>query len=246
MKLISKRRNEMKANINYKVLDIYLARGLCDGEGEPEGQVCVEEAVCLAMGLPISDDPPCTAKSLSSYSIALNDSQWSSPKARAEGLRALAYAQIGTAGKLNEEIFSSRLGELTIRVLIPTLFRELGICKEEADLCEREGTPGACRDAVEAARDSSRAEKVAALAEKAARAATAAEAASRAAQAKQAETRAEKAAQAAWESEKAAQVAKATAETVAMAHTDRDKFFKLSASLCLLALKEQGFVGDRG
>ncbi|MCI0558028.1 MAG: hypothetical protein MN733_05995 [Nitrososphaera sp.] len=211
-------------SVNYDVLDKYLARGLCAGTGDPEGRVCVEAAICLAMGLPISANPPCTASSLRSYKILLNDCKWSSPEARSEGLRALSYAQIGTAGKLNEEMFASRLGELTIRILVPVLFRGIGICKEAADRCEREGTPSACRDAEEAAKAGG-----AAWAEKVARYAAG----------ETWET---------WEAAWAARAAQIAWDEVRMEKADigdPDKFLKLSASLCLLALKEQGFVGER-
>jgi hypothetical protein len=74
-----------------------IARGLTWGKGERKpGKMCVEAAVCYAMGLPHSDDPPCVHPSVRGDKIGLNDMEWSSNKARAEGLREVAIAQLGS------------------------------------------------------------------------------------------------------------------------------------------------------
>ena len=65
--------------------------GLVAGVGVPEpGKMCVEAAVCYAMGLPHGDNPTCVAPKLRWLKIRLNDSRWSSPQARAQGMRRLA------------------------------------------------------------------------------------------------------------------------------------------------------------
>ena len=84
--------------------------GLCSGVGEPiPGKMCVEAAVCYAMGLPHSDKPTCVSTALRSLKIQLNDSNWSSYAARAKGLRRLAIAQLGSEGNLDEREFVDRV-----------------------------------------------------------------------------------------------------------------------------------------
>ena len=137
--------------------DEVLARGLSRGVGKPEGQMCIEAAVCNALGLPHGDDPKCVARAVRSFKIVLNDSAWSSSKARARGLRDLGLAQLGSLGVVDNVEFSKRLAEKTIRVLLPKLFREVFPGNEKllaaADRMEAEGTQDAAyaADAADAA-----------------------------------------------------------------------------------------------
>jgi hypothetical protein len=87
---------ELTREIAIKVLGI-VDHGLSHGLGTPEpGKLCVEAAVCLALGLPHGDNPPCVGYAVRSFKIRLNDSKWSSPEARAIGMRRLAIAQLGS------------------------------------------------------------------------------------------------------------------------------------------------------
>src|SRR5262249_22794737 len=96
-------------NVARKVIETVDA-GLVHGMGNPvPGQMCVEAAVCYAMGLPHGDQPECVAPALRSLKIRLNDSRWTSDQARAKGLRRLAVAQLGSAGVLDEREFSRRV-----------------------------------------------------------------------------------------------------------------------------------------
>src|SRR5688572_33172763 len=71
--------------------------GLCQGLGQPEpGKMCVEAAVCFALGLEHSDEPECVGDAVRSFKIALNDAEWPSNKERAAGLREIAVAQLGS------------------------------------------------------------------------------------------------------------------------------------------------------
>lgn len=129
-------------------IDAIFSRGLCQGIGHQGEQVCVEAAICEAMGLPHNDDPPCVAKEVRAYKIGLNDCSWSSPAARAAGLRDLAIAQLGTESSLNYGDFTWRMQQKTIRVILPRYFRELLVDLEHlaaADVCEREGTTAAAQ-----------------------------------------------------------------------------------------------------
>src|ERR1700722_18874196 len=102
-----------------KVLKVVDA-GLVNGVGRPiPGQMCVEAAVCYALGLPHGDDPKCVSPALRSLKIRLNDSSWSSEQARAKGLRRLAVAQLGSLGELDEKEFVRRLVDHAIRVSTP-------------------------------------------------------------------------------------------------------------------------------
>jgi len=100
-------------------VDIGLVSGL--GKQVP-GEMCVEAAVCYALGLPHGDDPGCVAPALRNLKIRLNDSRWSSNKARANGLRRLAVIQLGSVG-LDEQEFVRRVVEYTIRTTIPRAIR---------------------------------------------------------------------------------------------------------------------------
>lgn len=136
--------------------------GLVDGVGKPEpGKMCVEAAVCYAMGLPHSDRPTCVSPALRELVIRLNDSSWSSKDARAKGLRRLAVAQLGSADVLDENEFIRRVVDLAIRKQVPIALRAAAKIHPDshhnaklldaATRCEEEGTEGAAADAAAAA-----------------------------------------------------------------------------------------------
>jgi len=135
--------------IAQKVLSVVDA-GLVNGLGKPQpGQMCVEAAVCYALGLPHGDDPKCVAPSLRHLKIKLNDSHWSSAKARAAGLRRLALVQLGSAGTLDEKEFVARCAMLSIRTCVPVALRAAATrfegeksdaLLEAANRCEAEPT----------------------------------------------------------------------------------------------------------
>src|SRR5271157_2103519 len=125
--------------------------GLASGVGFPiPGQMCVEAAVCYALGLPHGDDPGCVAPALRTLKIRLNDSNWSSPASRAAGMRRLAVAQLGSYGVLAEKEFAGRVVDYAIRVTTPKALRTAAdITKDTkhrdalrvaASRCEDEGT----------------------------------------------------------------------------------------------------------
>ncbi len=138
-----------------QLFDKILARGLSKGVGRRDHQVCIEAAICQALNLPHGDDPGCVASSVRLFKICLNDSRWSSPQARATGLRDLGLAQLGSKGVIDDKVFTTRIAEETIRVLIPTLFREIfpnnAKCLDAAYRCEKEGTNAAAAAAASAA-----------------------------------------------------------------------------------------------
>jgi len=132
--------------------------GLVRGLGKPiPGQMCVEAAVCFALGLPHGDDPGCVAPALRSVKISLNEKNWSNNKARAKGLRGLAIAQLGSAGVLDEKQFLQHVIEMTIRKIVPHVLRAAAGMEANAPhsdkleaaakRCEAEGTKAAARAA---------------------------------------------------------------------------------------------------
>ena len=141
--------NITKENIDK--LNALLDHGLVEGLGVPvPGKMCVEAAVCAALGLPHGDDPGCVIGSLRRIKIRLNDCEvWDSKQSRAEGLRRLAIAQIGTLGAINENKFMCRVETLMIRAVLPIALRaaaeKIGgehaqALRIEADKCEAQPT----------------------------------------------------------------------------------------------------------
>jgi len=181
--------SELTREIAIKVRDTVDA-GLSHGVGQPiPGQMCVEAAVCYALGLPHGDDPGCVAPALRQLKIGLNDRSWSSPQARAQGLRRLAVAQLGSAGVLDEAVFIQRVVDMTIRKAVPVGLRAAARVnpafadrlEAAAVRCATEGTREACRAAEDVAADARRAAASAAAADAAYAASAAAYSAARAA-----------------------------------------------------------------
>ena len=138
-----------------------LRHGLVHGVGEPEpGKMCVEALVNYALGRPHGDDPGCVSQPLRRLKIRLNDSMWSSNMARAEGLRRLAIAQLGSAGVLDEAEFVRRVVDVTIRRVVPLALRAAATripkhaeaLEAAAVRCETEGTREAAREGERVAR----------------------------------------------------------------------------------------------
>ena len=145
-----------------KLLNVVDA-GLVNGVGNPvPGQMCVEAAVCYALGLPHGDDPKCVAPSLRSFKIRLNDSKWCSNAARAKGLRRLAVIQLGSKDALDERKFAKRLADLACRTSVPIALRAAASTHkdpvhkaaliEAADRCETSPNRRAAEHAREVAR----------------------------------------------------------------------------------------------
>ena len=134
--------------------DSILSKGLSHGLGNPDSQVCIEAAICQTLGLPHGDDPGCVSVAVRYFKIKLNDSEWSSPAARAKGLRDLGIAQLGSKGVVDDYEFSKLVAEKTIRILVPKIFRlvfsDNEICLAAALRCEQEGTEAAANAAYDA------------------------------------------------------------------------------------------------
>lgn len=103
-----------------KVLEV-VDQGLTSGMGIPEpGKMCVEAAVCYALGIDHDDEPPCVNEDVRSFKIDLNDRNWSSEKARAQGLRRIAVAQLGS-NKIAQNKFYGELEFHVIKDVFPKI-----------------------------------------------------------------------------------------------------------------------------
>lgn len=104
---------KLNQSIVKKILEVVDA-GLTSGLGTPiPGNMCVEAAVCYALGLDHSDDPRCVDYAVRALKISINDANWSNRESRALGLRKLAILQLGTLGTLDFVIFSKKTSILS-------------------------------------------------------------------------------------------------------------------------------------
>lgn len=108
-----------------RVLEVVDA-GLSHGVGDPiPGKMCVEAAVCYALGQAHGDDPICVDQYVRTFKITVNDENWSSKKARAIGLRRIAIAQLGTAydarrkTQFDSTLWRKQTASNTLAVLTP-------------------------------------------------------------------------------------------------------------------------------
>ena len=227
-----------------EIINAGLVRGL--GEARP-GSLCVEAAICLAMGEPHSDRPSCVAVPDGDFGIRINDAPWSSPEARAEALLPLALAQLGTAGT-DRGPWLRRVVEGTIRQILPIALRVAARVHPEeqhraaleaaAVCCEQEGTRDAAgRAAYDAANAEAAAAARAAAAAAAHAAARAADATARAAAA----TARAAAAEAAAEAAAAARAVTDDGDAVdAAADAARDDVLRLAVQIALDAYAAEG------
>jgi hypothetical protein len=98
--------------------------GLVSGLGSQRpGEMCVEAAVCCALGLPHGDNPPCVGRTVRAFKIRLNDCNWPTDKDRAEGMRGLAIAQLGS-DSLDQMEFGKLMFLRGTQILLPFIWRK--------------------------------------------------------------------------------------------------------------------------
>lgn len=112
--------DKVNEDLAKRVLEL-MSFGLCEGIGDPiPGKMCVEAAVCYAMGEPHSDHPSCVLDSMANTKIGLNDlSVWTSDKQRANVLKKVAIAQLGTSRVSREKFERLFAYNLMQMVVIP-------------------------------------------------------------------------------------------------------------------------------
>lgn len=140
-----------KFRFDFKKYRKLLKRGLCEGVQEGN-QVCIEHAVSIACGYvkeptpsedgyyedpdSTADQPKCVHRTIRSMKISLNDdSAWSSPAARAKGLKVVGVAQLGTSAKsFDIKKFKKVFKDLVIQKVYPVLLSNEGVEEEICDL----------------------------------------------------------------------------------------------------------------
>jgi len=123
-KMSNKPLPKINEEIAKRVLEV-VDKGLTDGIGEAvPGEMCVEAAVCYAMGEPHTDRPRCVEPAIRDFKINLNDHEsWRNDKSRAAGLRRLAIAQLGSKGKINGDKFNTALENLVLTKYAPMYYK---------------------------------------------------------------------------------------------------------------------------
>jgi hypothetical protein len=164
---------ELNREIAKKVLAAVDA-GLVSGLGvQVPGKMCVEAAVCFALGLPHGDNPPCVGEAVRALKIRLNDSNWSSNEARTRGMRRIAIAQLGSVD-IDQKEFANIVALEVVRQIVPIALRAAASMKANAKHKDAlEASAAAC----EAATDLASARAAASAANEKARTAYAADAA---------------------------------------------------------------------
>ena len=110
--------------------------GLTAGVGVPEpGKMCVEAAIAFALGEPHSDGPTCVHPVVRAGKIALNDCAWSSDLARAQGLRRVAIAQLGST-KIDYVKYVTLLAQYTHDEIVPLAAESAKTAAEYAESAE--------------------------------------------------------------------------------------------------------------
>ncbi len=139
---------ELNKDVARKVLEVVDA-GLVNGLGVAEpGKMCVEAAVCYAMGLPHSDKPSCVGSAVRSFKIRLNDARWPTDADRTKGMRKLAIAQLGS-DTIDQREFASIVSLKTIQRIVPMAMRyavEKGYKLTDETKVEIEASAKACED----------------------------------------------------------------------------------------------------
>jgi hypothetical protein len=128
-----------------EVIDAGLSKGL--GDRIP-GQMCVEAAVCYALGLPHGDEPDCVDTALRGLKIRLNDGPWSSNMARAKGLRRLGLAQLDSLSHLDTKEFTNRVVLYAVNTTLPRTLRAASANLSEPYKGRLETAAAACSIAV--------------------------------------------------------------------------------------------------
>jgi hypothetical protein len=129
------------------LFDMGLRSGL--GTGKP-GDMCVEAVICNVLEDRNADDPKCVSRVLRALKIRLNDSSWSSNDSRAQGMRRLGIAQLGSAGFLDENEFIQRVLGVVIRKAFPGAFRAVAaVMKNDADRSKWSDLAARCEAAPE-------------------------------------------------------------------------------------------------
>lgn len=146
MKIENINRNDAKRLL--EIIDHGLVKGV--GVGKP-GELCVMAAINLAFGMPHGDtDYGCTDSVVRDLDIRINEFPWSSPQARARGMRREAIAKLGSAGKINNVKFIGLVALGVVNRILPPILEQLHLAKH-AEACRLASTLDAADAAAHAA-----------------------------------------------------------------------------------------------
>lgn len=95
------------------------------------------------------ENPICVGKAVRAFKIALNDSVWSSNEVRANGMRKIAIAQLGS-DKIDQIVFVEKIVLKNINIVLAKLFSDLGF-EKEAKACAKAKTLKEAIDAADSA-----------------------------------------------------------------------------------------------
>lgn len=125
LRRVTKPHNLVVNEDKVKFLISLLADGLAFGLGKrASGQMCVEACVAYAFDEAHHDRPTCVNRMLSTIKICLNDRSWGSPISRANGLRQVAIAQLGTnTPKFDVVHFATKFVELASQTVFECIER---------------------------------------------------------------------------------------------------------------------------
>jgi len=128
--------NQKLVNKINSLLDKGITYGL--SEDRKLRKMCLEQVISYALGEGFTDEPSYVGKQVRRFVICLNDQFWSSASARAEGMRKLAIAQLGS-DSLDQKEFRDKLLFAVITKMLPAMFRDLGEEKWEKEIKSLEG-----------------------------------------------------------------------------------------------------------
>jgi len=128
--------NQELVNSIHSLLDKGVTSGL--SKKPKPGNMCVEQVISYALGDKINDEPSCVGYEVRIFVTRLNDRSWSSNSARAEGMRELAIAQLGS-NSLDQKEFLDRFYFAVLTKMLPSMFRYFGEEKWEKEIKSLEG-----------------------------------------------------------------------------------------------------------
>ena len=117
----------------------YLTRvrqGFSSDLGKRDSVICVQAAVCEALGMRHDDAPRCVEPAIRRFLIALNDADWSSKETRARWLNRIGIAQLGSLGVVDGAEFLKALTLRMVKEIVQDLFKRIQPVLGEAHLQE--------------------------------------------------------------------------------------------------------------
>jgi len=102
------------------------------------GNMCVEQVISYALGEGFSDKPSCVGEEVRDFVTCLNDRNWSSASARAEGMKELSIAQLGS-NSLDQDEFREKIIFAMVTKMLPSMFKDLGEDKWKKEIKSLEG-----------------------------------------------------------------------------------------------------------